>query len=55
MFRRKIIYLPPRKGERNSLKKEANLSLNNKVVKKFGKKSLKDYIASFIKDVNLKQ
>ena len=54
MFRRKIIYLPPRKGERftSSL---SNLSLNNKVVKKFGKKSLKDYIASFIKDVNLKQ
>ena len=49
MFRRKIIYLPPRKGERftSSL---SNLSLNNKVVKKFGKKSLKDYIASFIKD-----
>ena len=54
MFRRKIIYLPPRKGERftSSL---SNLSLNNKVVKKFGKKSLKDYVASFIKDVNLKQ
>mgnify|MGYP001284586085 CR=1 FL=1 len=48
MFKRKIKYLPPRKGERFA-SALTNLSLNNKVIKKFGKKSLKDYVASFIK------
>ena len=48
MFKRKIKYLPPRKGERFA-SALTNLSLNNKVIKKFGKNSLKDYVASFIK------
>ena len=49
MFNSKIKYLPPRLGERyaSQLKK---MTLNNKVIKKFGKISLKEYISSFIKD-----
>ena len=49
MFKRKIKYLPPRKGERYA-SALTNISLNNKVFKNFGKISLKDYISSFIKD-----
>ena len=30
-----------------------NMSLNNKVIKKYGIISLKDYVSSFIKNVNL--
>ena len=52
MFKSKIKYLPKRKGERYA-SALTNLSLNNKVNKRYGKKSLKDYIASFIKDENL--
>ena len=48
MFKRKIKYLPPRKGERYA-SALTNISLNNKVFKNFGKISLKDYISSFIK------
>ena len=48
MFRSKTKYLPPRLGERYA-SALTNLSFNNKVVKKFGKISLKDYISSFIK------
>ncbi len=48
MFKRKIKYLPPRLGERYA-SALTNMSLNNKVIKKFGKISLKDYISSFIK------
>jgi len=48
MFSYKIRFLPRRKGERYA-SALTNLSLNNKIIKKFGKKSLKDYIASFIK------
>jgi len=53
MFNRKIKYLKARKGERyaSALTK---ISYNNKIIKRFGKKSLKDYIASFIKKQNLK-
>ena len=49
MFNTKIKYLPPRLGERycSAL---TNMSLNNKVIEKFGKISLKDYISSFIKN-----
>ena len=48
MFKTKVKYLPERQGERyaSSL---TNMSLNQKVNKKFGKISLKDYISSFIK------
>ena len=47
MFGGKIKYLPPRKGERyaSALTK---MSLTNKVVKRYGKKSLKDYIKSIV-------
>ena len=49
MFNSKIKYLPPRLGERYA-SALTNMSLNNKVIKKFGKISLKDYITSFIKE-----
>ena len=52
MFESKIIYLPPRLGERYA-SALTNLSFNNKVIKKFGKISLKDYITSFIKNKKL--
>tara|TARA_Y100000590_G_scaffold302777_1_gene341320 strand:- start:650 stop:1528 length:879 start_codon:yes stop_codon:yes gene_type:complete len=49
LFKSKIKYLPPRLGERykSSLTKE---SLNNKIIQRLGKISLKDYISSFIKE-----
>ena len=48
MFNRKIKLLKARPGERyaSSL---ANMSLNNKIIRKYGKIHLKDYITSFIK------
>jgi len=48
MFNRKIRLLKARPGERyaSSL---TNMSLNNKIIKKYGKIHLKDYITSFIK------
>ena len=53
MFGGKIKFLPRRKGERyaSALTK---ISLNNVIIKKYGKKSLKDYVASFIKMRKLK-
>ena len=47
MFNRKIIYLKPRLGERyaSALTKISN---NNKIIQKYGKLQLKDYITSFI-------
>ena len=52
MFGSKIILLKPRLGERyaSALTK---ISLNNKIIRKYGKIQLKDYITSFIKDKNL--
>ncbi len=50
MFNSKIKYLPPRLGERYA-SALTNMSLNNKVIKKYGIISLKDYISSFIKIV----
>ena len=52
MFNRKISFLKPRKGERyaSALSK---LSNNNKIIKRFGKINLQDYITSFIKSSNL--
>ena len=47
MFKTKVIYLPKRLGERYA-SALINLSYNNKVIKKFGKISLKDYVSSFI-------
>jgi len=48
MFKTKVSYLPQRLGERYA-SALTNMSLNGKVIKKFGKISLKDYISSFIK------
>ena len=51
LFKKKIRFIPPRLGERykSSLSKK---SLNNKIIHKYGKLSLKDYISSFIKGSN---
>jgi len=48
MFKSKIKYLKPRLGERyaSALTK---ISSNNKIIQKYGKLQLKDYISSFIK------
>tara|TARA_B100001250_G_scaffold406278_1_gene425047 strand:- start:1805 stop:2692 length:888 start_codon:yes stop_codon:yes gene_type:complete len=48
MFNSRIKYLPERLGERYA-SALTNMSFSNKVVKKFGKIGLKDYISSFIK------
>ena len=49
MYNSKIKYLKARPGERyaSALSK---ISLNNKIIRRFGKIKLKDYITSFIKD-----
>ena len=48
MFKSKIVYLPERPGERfaSALTK---ISQNNKIIQRYGKINLKDYISSFIK------
>ena len=51
LFKSKIKYLPERAGERYA-SALTNMSLNNKVNKRFGKIHLKDYISSFIKKKN---
>ena len=51
LFKSKIKYLPPRLGERYA-SALTEMSLNNKVLKRYGKLSLKDYISSFIKIKN---
>ncbi len=51
MFGKNIKYLPSRKGERYA-SALTNLSLNNVIIKRYGKKSLKDYVRSFIKSKN---
>jgi len=53
LFKSKIKYLPERPGERYA-SALINMSLNNKVHKRFGKIHLKDYISSFIKKKNKK-
>ena len=52
MFKTKITYLKPRLGERyaSALTKISN---NRKIIHKYGKIDLKDYITSFIKDKKL--
>ena len=47
LFNSKIKYLPQRKGERYA-SALSGMSLNNKVVKNFGKKQLRDYIFDFV-------
>ena len=51
MFKRKIKFLNPRLGERyaSALTK---ISSNNKIIQKYGKLQLKDYVSSFIKNHN---
>ena len=51
MFRTKITYLKPRLGERyaSALTKISN---NRKIITKYGKIDLKDYVTSFIKNEN---
>ena len=51
MFKTKIIYLKPRLGERyaSALTKMSN---NHKIISKYGKIDLKDYVTSFIKIKN---
>ena len=48
MFKTKIRYLPKREGERYA-SALTDLSINNRVFRRFGKISLKDYVTSFIK------
>ena len=52
MFNTKITYLKPRSGERyaSALTKISN---NRKIIHKYGKIDLKDYVSSFIKSKNL--
>ena len=47
LFKSKIKYLQPRKGERYA-SALSGMSYNNKVVKNFGKKQLRDYIFEFV-------
>ena len=49
LFKSKIKYLPPRKGERYA-SALASLNLSNKVFKKFGNTSLKKYVKNFIEE-----
>ena len=51
MFKSKIKFLKPRSGERfaSALTK---ISTNNKIIQKYGKLQLKDYVSSFIKSHN---
>ena len=49
MFKSKIKYLPPRRGERYA-SALTSLNLSNKVYKLFGKKKLVDYVNIFIKN-----
>ncbi len=48
MFKSKIKYLPNRQGERYA-SALTDMSLNNKVIRYYGKINLKDYVSSFIK------
>ena len=51
MFKSSIKLLPPRSGERYA-SALTRMSLNNKIIRRYGKKSLKDYVRSFIKITN---
>jgi UDP-glucose 4-epimerase len=48
MFKKKIVYLKKRPGERFA-SALTTISLNNKVFRRYGKINLKDYVSSFIK------
>ena len=49
LFKTKVSYLPPRRGERYA-SALTNMNLSNKVYKIFGKKKLSEYINNFIKN-----
>tara|TARA_B100000787_G_scaffold110777_1_gene82412 strand:- start:199 stop:1077 length:879 start_codon:yes stop_codon:yes gene_type:complete len=49
MFKSKMVMVKARSGERYA-SALTNMSLNNKVIRRYGKINLKDYITSFIKD-----
>ena len=49
MFKTTVKLISPRLGERYS-SALTKMSLNNKIIRRYGKKSLKDYVRSFIKD-----
>ena len=51
LFKSKIKYLPARMGERYA-SALSSMSYNNIVYKSYGKKDLKDYVASFLKKYN---
>ena len=48
LFKHRIKFLKPRPGERYA-SALTNISFRNKIIKRYGKISLKDYISSFIK------
>ena len=52
MFKSKITFLKPRSGERYA-SALTRISQNNKIIQKYGKINLKDYITSFIKENKL--
>ena len=52
MFKTKIIYLKPRSGERYA-SALTRISNNRKIINKYGKIDLKDYVTSFIKGSKL--
>jgi UDP-glucose 4-epimerase len=52
MFKTRIIYLKPRAGERFA-SALTRFSGNNRIIRKYGKIELKDYITSFIKNKKL--
>ena len=49
MFKCKVKFLPPRKGERYA-SALTNLNLSNKVYKLFGRINLRDYVANIVKN-----
>tara|TARA_Y100001970_G_scaffold79709_1_gene101380 strand:- start:92 stop:304 length:213 start_codon:yes stop_codon:yes gene_type:complete len=49
LFKRKIVFLPKRAGERYA-SALTNINLSNRVFKYFGKKELKNYINEFIEN-----
>ena len=51
LFKTKVKYLPSRKGERYA-SALSSMSLNNRVLKSYGKIDLKDYVNTFIKRYN---
>ena len=51
MFKSKIVYLPPRRGERYA-SALTNMNLSNKVYKHFGRIKLKDYVSDFLSKLN---